>query len=427
MTVEQKVGQLVQADISTITPKDLETYPLGSILAGGNSGPNGNERSTAADWAKLVGDFRTVSLRPQANGVAIPIIFGVDAVHGHNNIPGATLFPHNIGLGAARDPELIQRIGAVTAAEIAGSGIEWTFAPTLAVPQDLRWGRSYEGYASDPGLIAEYAKAMVLGLQGPLVAGKAVGAQHVAATAKHFLADGGTFEGKDQGDAKVDEKELIAKHAMGYPAAIDAGALTVMASFFQLAGRQASRQQGAAHRRAQGQDGLCGLRRRRLERARAGCGMQRHRLRAVDQRGARHVHGARQLERALRQHAETCEGRHDIGGAARRRGAAHPARQIQARPLSRRPCRSQHRENRRHAATFGGRAGSGRQIARPAQEQRQRPAGQARRARARHRPRGRQHGDPVGRMDDQLAGDGRYPRRFPQWPDDLGGAGQIGA
>ena len=231
MTIEQKVGQLVQADISTITPKDLETYPLGSILAGGNSGPNGNERSTAADWAKLVGDFRAVSLRPQANGVAIPIIFGVDAVHGHNNIPGATLFPHNIGLGAARDPELIQRIGAVTAAEIAGSGIEWTFAPTLAVPQDLRWGRSYEGYAADPKLIADYAKAMVLGLQGKLVAGRTLGASQVAATAKHFLADGGTFEGKDQGDAKIDEKELIAKHAMGYPAAIDAGALTVMASF----------------------------------------------------------------------------------------------------------------------------------------------------------------------------------------------------
>ncbi len=231
MTVEQKVGQLIQGDISTITPMDLETYPLGSILAGGNSGPNGNERSSAADWAKLVGEFRAVSMKPQANGVAIPIIFGVDAVHGHNNVPGATLFPHNIGLGAARDPELIRRIGAVTAAEIAGSGIEWTFAPTLAVPQDLRWGRSYEGYAADPKLIADYARAMVIGLQGPLAAGKSVGAAQVAATAKHFLADGGTFEGKDQGDARIDEQELIAKHAMGYPAAIDAGALTVMASF----------------------------------------------------------------------------------------------------------------------------------------------------------------------------------------------------
>lgn len=231
MTVEQKVGQLVQADISTITPKDLETYPLGSILAGGNSGPNGNERSSAADWAKLVGEFRAVSLKPQANGVAIPIIFGVDAVHGHNNIPGATLFPHNIGLGAARDVDLIQRIGAVTAAEIAGSGIEWTFAPTLAVPQDLRWGRSYEGYAADPQLVADYARAMVIGLQGELVSGKTVGSTRVAATAKHFLADGGTFEGKDQGDARIDEAELVAIHNAGYPAAIDAGALTVMASF----------------------------------------------------------------------------------------------------------------------------------------------------------------------------------------------------
>ena len=231
MTVEQKVGQLIQGDISTITPKDLETYPLGSILAGGNSGPNGNERSTAEDWAKLVGEFRAVSLRSQANGIAIPIIFGVDAVHGHNNIPGATLFPHNIGLGAAHDPELLHRIGQVTAAEISGSGIEWTFAPTLAVPQDLRWGRSYEGYSSDPRLVAEYAKAMVLGLQGPLLTGRPIDATHVAATAKHFLADGGTFEGKDQGDAKIGEEELVAKHAQGYPAAIDAGTLTVMASF----------------------------------------------------------------------------------------------------------------------------------------------------------------------------------------------------
>jgi len=231
MTVEQKVGQLIQGDISTITPKDLETYPLGSILAGGNSGPNGNERASAADWAKLVGEFRAVSLRSQPNGVAIPIIFGVDAVHGHNNIPGATLFPHNIGLGAAHDPELLHRIGQVTAAEISGSGIEWTFAPTLAVPQDLRWGRSYEGYSADPKLVAAYAKAMVLGLQGPLVAGRSVDATHVAATAKHFLADGGTFEGKDQGDARIGEEELVAKHAQGYPAAIDAGTLTVMASF----------------------------------------------------------------------------------------------------------------------------------------------------------------------------------------------------
>ncbi|MBL0768627.1 exo 1,3/1,4-beta-D-glucan glucohydrolase [Sphingopyxis sp. DHUNG17] len=231
MTIEQKVGQLIQADISAITPEDLETYPLGSILAGGNSGPYGNERSTAADWARLVGEFRAASLRPRANGVAVPIIFGIDAVHGHNNIPGATVFPHNIGLGAARDPGLIRRIGEITASEIAASGIEWTFAPTLAVPRDLRWGRSYEGYAADPHLVARYAEAMTLGLQGSLVPEQTIAKDRVAATAKHFLADGGTELGKDQGDAKIGEAELVAVHAQGYPAAIDAGALTVMASF----------------------------------------------------------------------------------------------------------------------------------------------------------------------------------------------------
>ena len=206
----------------------MARYPLGSILAGGNSGPYGDERASAAKWAQLVREFREASRK---SGAGIPVIFGVDAVHGHSNLPGATIFPHNIGLGAARDPELIGRIGAATAAEIAGSGIEWTFAPTLAVPQDTRWGRTYEGYADDPQLVAAYAKTMTLGLQGQLVAGKPLAKDRVAATAKHFLADGGTLDGRDQGDARISETELIAKHAQGYPASIDAGALTVMVSF----------------------------------------------------------------------------------------------------------------------------------------------------------------------------------------------------
>lgn len=228
MTLEQKVGQLIQADTSAITPDDLRQYPLGSILAGGNSGPYGDERASAAKWKESVDAFRAVS---RTSGAGIPILFGVDAVHGHSNLPSATIFPHNIGLGAARDAGLVERIGAATAAEIAGSGIEWTFAPTLAVPQDLRWGRSYEGYASDPALVAQYSRAMTLGLQGKLAQGAPLNSNHVAATAKHFLADGGTADGRDQGDAQISEAELIATHAQGYPAAIDAGALTVMASF----------------------------------------------------------------------------------------------------------------------------------------------------------------------------------------------------
>lgn len=228
MTVEQKVGQMIQADISAITPADLALYPLGSILAGGDSGPYGDERADAAKWQRMVSEFREASRK---SGAGIPILFGVDAVHGHSNLPGATIFPHNIGLGATRDPALIEKIGAATATEVAASGIDWTFAPTLAVPQDLRWGRSYEGYSSDPALVVRYARAMTLGLQGTMVAGRPLAADRIAATAKHFLADGGTAEGKDQGDAKISEAELIARHAQGYPASIDAGALTVMVSF----------------------------------------------------------------------------------------------------------------------------------------------------------------------------------------------------
>ena len=231
MTVEQKVGQVIQADISEITPADLARYPLGSILAGGNSGPYGDERASAKQWHDLVAQFHAASQQPGLNGVAVPVLFGVDAVHGHNNLPGATVFPHNIALGAANDSALIRRIGEATAAEVAASGIEWTFAPTLTVPQDPRWGRTYEGFSSDPALVARYASAMTLGLQGPLVAGRPLGLEHVAASAKHFLADGGTDGGKDQGDAKIGEAELIRVHAAGYPPAIDAGALTVMASF----------------------------------------------------------------------------------------------------------------------------------------------------------------------------------------------------
>ncbi|WP_375289659.1 glycoside hydrolase family 3 N-terminal domain-containing protein [Qipengyuania sp.] len=228
MTLAQKVGQVIQGDISSVKPADLIEYPLGSILAGGNSGPYGDERADGATWKRLVDEYRQLSLKA---GAGIPILFGVDAVHGHSNVPGATIFPHNIGLGAAHDPDLIRRIGAATAAEVAGTGIEWTFAPTVAVPQDLRWGRTYEGYSSDPQLVAAYSSAMVHGLQGDLVEGSPLAANKVGASVKHFLADGGTQGGKDQGDAQMPERELIAKHALGYPAAIDAGALTVMVSF----------------------------------------------------------------------------------------------------------------------------------------------------------------------------------------------------
>ncbi|CAN5166747.1 exo 1,3/1,4-beta-D-glucan glucohydrolase [soil metagenome] len=229
MTLEEKVGQTIQADIGSITPEQLMQYPLGSILAGGNSAPGGDERASGEKWVELARAFRAAAAaRP---GAKVPLIYGIDAVHGHNNVVGATIFPHNIGLGAMRDPALIRRIGEATAMEVAVTGADWTFGPTLAVPRDDRWGRAYEGYSEDPEVQRAYAAPMTLGLQGELAADHPLAPGHIAGSAKHFLADGGTFDGEDQGDFKGSEQQLIDIHLGGYPAAIDAGVLSVMASF----------------------------------------------------------------------------------------------------------------------------------------------------------------------------------------------------
>jgi len=231
MSLEEKVGQTIMADGSAISPEDLKKYPLGSVEAGGNTAPDGNDRATAARWVEWIKSYRAVALEKREGQNAIPIIFGIDAVHGHNNVVGATVFPHNIGLGAARDPDLIRRIGEVTATEVAATGADWTFGPTLAVPRDERWGRTYEGYAEDPEIAKLYAGPMTVGLQGTLKAGQPLASNHVVGSAKHFLADGGTDGGKDQGDALVSEQDLIRLHAQGYPPAVEAGILTVMVSF----------------------------------------------------------------------------------------------------------------------------------------------------------------------------------------------------
>ncbi|PXA85918.1 1,4-beta-D-glucan glucohydrolase, partial [Caulobacter sp. D5] len=231
MSVEEKVGQTIQGDIASMTPADLATYPLGSILAGGNSAPDGNDRATPKAWTDLIDAYRKEALAKRPGRTPIPLLFGIDAVHGHNNIVGATIFPHNVGLGAMRDPALIERIGQATAEEVAVAGGDWTFGPTVAVPRDDRWGRSYEGYGEDPEIVASYSGPMTQGLQGKLVPGKPIAPGRIAGSAKHFLADGGTHDGRDQGDALISEQELVSVHAQGYPPSIDAGILTVMASF----------------------------------------------------------------------------------------------------------------------------------------------------------------------------------------------------
>lgn len=231
MTLEQKVGQTIQPEIRSISLADIKKYHIGSILNGGGAFPNNNKLSKAEDWVALADSFYKASMQPAENGLAIPIMWGTDAVHGHNNVIGATLYPHNIALGAARNPELMKKIGAATAREIAVTGIGWSFAPTVAVVRDDRWGRTYESYSENPDLVKSYAGKMVEGLQGDANTAEFLSAQHVIGTAKHFLGDGGTKGGIDRGNTDVSEAELVKIHAQGYVTAIEAGVQTVMASF----------------------------------------------------------------------------------------------------------------------------------------------------------------------------------------------------
>ncbi|ESA34968.1 hypothetical protein N836_14500 [Leptolyngbya sp. Heron Island J] len=231
MTLEEMVGQTIQADISHVTPEDIRHYRLGAILNGGNSAPGDNVRAATEDWLPLADAFYEASMDTSNGDQAIPILWGTDAVHGHNNIISATIFPHNIGLGATRNPALMEQIGAITAREVIVTGMDWTFAPTLAVAQDSRWGRTYESYSENPDLVAQYAKAIVTGLQGELGTDTFLSRQHILATAKHFIGDGGTQGGKDQGNNIDSEIKLRDRHGAGYPPAIEAGVQTVMASF----------------------------------------------------------------------------------------------------------------------------------------------------------------------------------------------------
>lgn len=233
LTLAEKIGQMTQVEKNSIQPEAVATYFIGSVLSGGGGAPASN---TAEGWAAMTAEFQQQALQTR---LGIPLLYGVDAVHGHGNLYGATIFPHNIGLGATRDADLVERIGRATAAEMAATGIWWDFAPTVAVPQDIRWGRTYEGYSEDTALVSDLGVAYIRGLQGsglgqPLA---------VLATAKHFLGDGGTQFGSsttlngnrtyllDQGDMVVDEATVRAKFLPPYQAAVAAGAQSIMVSF----------------------------------------------------------------------------------------------------------------------------------------------------------------------------------------------------
>ncbi|MEO7072213.1 MAG: glycoside hydrolase family 3 N-terminal domain-containing protein, partial [Rhodanobacter sp.] len=224
MTLAQKIGQMTQAEIKSITPEEVTRYYIGSVLNGGGSWPGLDKHAGVRDWLALADRYHDASMTTDAS-IKVPLIWGTDAVHGHSNVFGATLFPHNIGLGAAHDPALIHDIGVATARAVRATGIDWVFAPTVAVAQDARWGRTYESFSSNAPLVREYARAYVSGLQGDF------GAHNVLATAKHFIGDGATAHGKDQGQAQVSRADMINVHGAGYYGALEAGVQSVMASY----------------------------------------------------------------------------------------------------------------------------------------------------------------------------------------------------
>ena len=244
MTLDEKIGQMTQVEKNSLNPDTVKQFFIGSVLSGGGGYPPEN---TPAGWVKMVGDFQEAAMQTR---LGIPILYGVDAVHGHNNLYGAVIYPHNIGLGATRDPDLVYRIGRATAEELAATGVYWNFAPTVAVPQDIRWGRTYEGFSQDNRIVAQLASAYIKGLQGDRLNGPL----SVLANPKHYLGDGGTTWGSsqmlfpippgyilegvdnqfafkiDQGDTRLDEAALREIHLTPYIAALQAGAQVVMPS-----------------------------------------------------------------------------------------------------------------------------------------------------------------------------------------------------
>jgi beta-glucosidase len=233
MTLEEKIGQMTQVDRQFLeSDNDINAYYLGSLLSGGGSTP---PKNYPRSWAEMYDGYQKIALSTR---LSIPIMYGIDAVHGHNNVIGATIFPHHIGLGCTNNPQLIEDVYRATAEEIAATGIDWDFAPCLAVPRDERWGRTYEGFGETPDIVKSMAAAAVRGLQTD----KLDGPTSILACAKHFIGDGGTKWGTglkekmDQGDTQISEQELREIHLPGYLPALEAGVGTIMPSYNQVNG-----------------------------------------------------------------------------------------------------------------------------------------------------------------------------------------------
>ena len=230
MTLDEKIGQMAQADSGAVAnPADVQKYALGAMLSGGNSKPPENN---PAAWLKMVNEYQSWALKTR---LKIPLLYGFDAVHGANDVVGTVIFPHNIGLGATRDPALVEQAEHITALEMAGTGIRWTFAPCIAVAQDERWGRTYESFGQSPELVSQMATAAVKGFQGKQLSARP---DSILACAKHFIGDGGTQYGTDEGDTVCDEATLRKLYLPPYRAAIRAGVESIMVSYSSWNGKK---------------------------------------------------------------------------------------------------------------------------------------------------------------------------------------------
>lgn len=235
MTLEEKAAQMMQPEQSGLNPADVQKYGIGSVLSGGGSAPlTGN---TAQDWQDRINELKQAALDSR---LGIPLLYGVDAVHGHNNVYGATIFPHNIGLGAANNTELMTKIGEITAAEVRATGIQWTFAPTLGNPQNERWGRTYECYSERPEDVAPLGAAYIRGVQGASGSEDFLDEKHVIACAKHYIGEGYATDGVNQGDVAMSEEEFDALLESGvldpYTSALNENVMTVMVSYSSVDG-----------------------------------------------------------------------------------------------------------------------------------------------------------------------------------------------
>ena len=308
MTLDEKIGQMTQADHASLKDAtEVDTLFLGSVLSGGDS--------ELPDVSAKAWRTHTETLQKRALGtrLGIPLIYGIDAVHGHSNVKGAVVFPHNIGMGCTRNPKLVEEASAITAREVAGTGMHWNFAPCIAVPQDDRWGRTYEGFGETAELAETLGTAAVRGFQGSDMSSPG----RVLATAKHFVGDGGTRNGVDRGDTVVDEATLRRLHLPGYVAAIKAGVGSIMVSYNSWNGEKMH-----GHRRLitdvlKGELGFQGIIVSDWNGIDELPGNGDRTNRVGGERGHRHDDGARQVPRVHRRHEGQCRSR----AASRSRGS----------------------------------------------------------------------------------------------------------